>query len=112
MSITSLENKKISFYILTGIAFFILLLRLFYLQIYKQDQYLRESERNRIREIVLQPTRGLFYDRNGSVMVDNQPSYSVYAIPFEVKKSDSILTLASEVLNLEVEDIKQKIKAR
>jgi len=109
---SSLESKKYIYYTLISFAFIILLVRFFYLQIYKQAQYFQESERNRIRQVILQPTRGLMYDRNGIVLVDNRPSYSVYAIPFEVRKSDSILSLAGGILDLEVTEIKRKIHAQ
>lgn len=107
---SKLENKKYVYYFTLFIAFWILTLRFFYLQIYKQAVYFKESEKNRIREVVLQPNRGLIYDRNGIVLVDNRPSYSVYAIPFEVKESDSILAFAGKILNIEPSEIKAIIK--
>ena len=111
MELTTLKNKKYIYYALISFAFLVLISRLFYIQIYKRAQYLRESEKNRIREEVIQPTRGLIYDRKGIVLVDNRPSYSVYAIPFEVKKSDSVLALAGKILNLNQAEVEKKIKS-
>ena len=112
MNSPSLETKKYIFYGFLYVAFFILIARFFYLQIYRQAQYFQESEKNRIRQVVLQPTRGLIYDRNGDVLVDNRPSYSVFAIPFEVKNSDSTLQFVGKILDLELSEIKKKIRTQ
>ena len=106
----SLIKKRLLFIVVISLIFIILIGRFFYLQIYMQATYLRESEKNRIREVTLQPTRGLIVDRGGHILVDNIPSYSVYAIPFEVAKSDSVIELLSEIIEVPVEDIKDKIK--
>lgn len=105
-----IKKKQYLYSILTVILFLILIVRFFYLQIYKQAQYFQASERNRIREVITEPIRGLILDRNGEVLVDNHPSYSVYAIPFEVKDADTSLMLAGEILNLSVAEIKKTIK--
>lgn len=88
------------------LLFLFLIFRLFYLQVYKQDQYLKASESNRIRQVVLKPTRGLIFDRNGEILVDNYPSYSVNAIPFEVQRSDTVLQLASLILDMDVSEMR------
>lgn len=105
-----IENKNYLYSILVVILFMILISRFFYLQIYKQAQYFQASERNRIREVINEPIRGLILDRYGEVLVDNYPSYSVYAIPFEVKRADSVLALAGNILNLSENEIRNTIK--
>ena len=106
----TIPRKQFLYTISVGFLFFILVIRFFYLQIYKQAQYLKASEKNRIREVVIEPTRGLILDRYGEVLVDNHPSYSVYAIPFEVKKSDSVLNLAGQILDMKVGEIRNIIR--
>lgn len=108
--IMTIPRKQYLYSILVIFLFLILSVRFFYLQIYKQAQYFQVSEQNRIRETVIEPTRGLILDRNGEVLVDNHPSYSVYAIPFEVKKSDSILNLAGKILNMNPGEIQSTIR--
>ncbi len=112
MNSPTLETKKYIYFSILYFAFFVLIARFFYLQIYRQAQYFQESEKNRIRQVSLQPTRGLIYDRNGIVLVDNRPSYSVFAIPFEVKDSDSTLALAGKIIDLELSEIKNKIRTQ
>lgn len=63
--------------------------RLFYLQIYKTtDNNLLED--NAIRKVYDYPKRGFVYDRNGELLVSNQPSYDVMVIPREVKALDTL----------------------
>jgi penicillin-binding protein 2 len=108
--IMTIPRKQILYSILVIILFLILIVRFFYLQIYKQAQYFKVSERNRIREVMIEPTRGLIIDRNGEVLVDNHPSYSAYAIPFEVNKADSVLDLAGKILDMKSSEIRNIIK--
>ena len=104
------KKKHYLYSILVVTLFLMLISRFFYLQIYKQAQYFQASERNRIREVINEPIRGLILDRYGEVLVDNYPSYSVYAIPFEVKHADSVLALAGDILNISELEIKNIIK--
>ncbi len=66
--------------LLSGITF---IGRLFYLQIYKgSSDSLYED--NALRKVWDYPKRGFVYDRNGNLLVGNQPSYDVMVIPREV----------------------------
>ncbi|KJD31961.1 penicillin-binding protein [Tamlana nanhaiensis] len=63
--------------------------RLFYLQIYKTDAN-NLFEDNAIRKVYDYPKRGFVYDRNGKLLVANQPTYDVMVIPREVKPLDTL----------------------
>ena len=58
-------------------VFLILLARLCYLQIIKGSDYRRMSENNCVRLQSVAPFRGLVYDRDGVLLVDNRPSFNV-----------------------------------
>lgn len=105
----TLAKKQVVYSVFVIILFMILIARFFYLQIYKQEQYFKASERNRIREVTVEPNRGLMFDRNGEVLVDNYPSYSAYAIPFEVRRADSVLNLAGRILDMTPAEIRSII---
>ncbi|GAA4964648.1 penicillin-binding protein 2 [Algibacter aquimarinus] len=68
--------------ILVGLVF---LSRLFYLQIYDTNNY-SILEDNAIRKVYDYPKRGFVYDRNGQLLVANQPSYDVMVIPREIEE--------------------------
>ena len=71
--------------ILVGIVF---IGRLFYLQVYTTNTYSIDED-NAIRKVFHYPKRGYVYDRNGVLLVANQPSYDVMVIPREVKPLDT-----------------------
>jgi penicillin-binding protein 2 len=63
--------------------------RLFYLQIL-DDSYIKKSENNAIKIKYEYPERGYIYDRNGKLMVANQPSYDIMVTPREMKDIDTL----------------------
>ncbi len=72
--------------ILVGLLF---IARLFYLQVYNKEAY-SLYEDNAIRKEYHYPKRGYVYDRNGKLLVANQPSYDVMVIPREVEPLDTL----------------------
>ena len=72
--------------IIAGLTF---IARLFYLQIYNSETH-SLFEDNAIRKVYDYPKRGFVYDRNGELLVANQPSYDVMIIPREVKPLDTL----------------------
>ncbi|MDJ0818358.1 MAG: penicillin-binding protein 2, partial [Desulfobacterales bacterium] len=58
-------------------AFSVLFLRLVFLQVIRGGEYHLLSLNNRIRLQSIDPPRGLIYDRNGDVLVENRPSFDV-----------------------------------
>lgn len=93
--------------ILTGILF---IGRLFYLQIY-DDSFKLQSESNAYKRIKVYPERGHIYDRNGQLLVANQPSYDLMVIPRKVKPFDSLMLC--ELLSISKQDLIKKLeKAR
>ncbi len=104
-----LSNLKRFYTLFTLALFTILIVRTGQLQLYQWDKYFRESERNRIRDIIVEPLRGLIFDRDGEILVDNRPNYSVSVVPYEFLNADSTIILLSEILNQKPDDLKKKI---
>lgn len=93
--------------IIVGLVF---IARLFYLQVYDNLGY-NIYEDNAIRKVYDYPKRGYVYDRNGKLLVANQPSYDLMIIPREVKPLDT--TEFCNLLNISKEDfLKIYYKAR
>ena len=84
-------------------AFAILILRLWFLQIVNGPAYRAKSEHNRIRLQDIPPFRGMILDRNGEVLVDNRPSYDLYVIPEEVQERSQLLSRLSSLAELNQE---------
>ena len=104
--------KKYIYFGLTAGLFLLLMWRLFYLQIYTSQKYYLQSQKNHIREVTLEPLRGLIYDRGGKVLVENTPAYSVYGIPHELYHTPHVLDRLSGILNLSVSEIRKNVKER
>ena len=80
---------------------FVFIARLFYLQLYDNSEY-NIYEDNAIRKVYDYPKRGYIYDRNGKLLVANQPSYDLMVIPREVKPLDT--TEFCSLLNITKDD--------
>lgn len=66
----------------------ILITRIFYLQVIDETLKLK-SENNAIKKVFDFPERGYIYDRNGKLLVANQPSYDIMVVPREIKNIDT-----------------------
>lgn len=55
--------------------------RLTYLQVVHHDLYTTLSTENRLKILPIPPTRGLIYSRNGVLLADNRPSFSLEVVP-------------------------------
>ncbi|MGG7036370.1 MAG: penicillin-binding protein 2 [Flavobacterium sp.] len=85
----------------------LLLLRLFYLQVI-DDSLKLKSDNNAIKIKYDYPERGYIYDRNGKLLVANQPSYDIMVIPKDIKNLDT--TEFCTLLKITKEEFTEKVK--
>ncbi|MEW8045026.1 MAG: penicillin-binding protein 2, partial [Candidatus Thiodiazotropha sp.] len=83
----------------------ILVGRLFYLQVENHDHYTTLSQDNRVKLEPLPPTRGLIYDRNGAILAQNLPAYSLEITPERTDNLDHTIQKLSEIININEDDI-------
>ncbi|MBD5233563.1 MAG: penicillin-binding protein 2 [Bacteroidales bacterium] len=108
----NLEKRK---YIIGGFIVLIALIylvRLFDLQL-ADEKYKRSADSNAFLKKTVYPSRGLIYDRNGELVVFNQPAYDVMLIPRDVQPFDTIdfcntLNITREQLDKRFADMKDK----
>ncbi len=96
-----MEEYRVRVRIFIGIILFatgILGVQLFRLQIINQDQFREVSRGNALRDIRVVPARGAVYDRNGILMVHNEPTYTVTLTPryFDESKIGLLARLLGE----------------
>jgi penicillin-binding protein 2 len=84
-----------------------LVVRLIYLQIVGHEHYAALSKDNRVKIAPLPPTRGMIYDRNGEVVADNIPSYSLEIVPERVENLAETLARLQTLLDLSEEDLRR-----
>ncbi|MND84709.1 Stage V sporulation protein D [compost metagenome] len=89
------------------VAASLLVLRIFYLQII-DDSFKLKSDNNAIKIKYDYPERGYIYDRNGKLLVANQPSYDIMVIPRELKNIDTLEFC--QLLNITKEDFIKKME--
>lgn len=83
-----------------------LLSRLFFLQVMNHEHYTTLSEKNRLKILPLPPTRGLIYDRNGVVVAENQPAFSLEIIPEQlIEKQDEVIAELGKLIDIGETDI-------
>ncbi|MDX1462631.1 MAG: penicillin-binding transpeptidase domain-containing protein, partial [Marinirhabdus sp.] len=81
--------RKFLLLVIVMITGFVFAGRLFYLQVY-DTSFDKLSENNAIKIEYDYPQRGYIYDRDGELLVSNQPSYDVMVIPRDVKPLDTL----------------------
>jgi len=86
--------------------------RLAYLQITLHDHYRTLSRENRVKLVPLPPTRGLIYDRNGVLLADNYPSYSLEITPDQVRDMEQTLQDLARVVTITGDDLQRFHRAR
>ncbi len=82
---------------------FVLVARLVFLQVFEHEKFVTLAEDNRIQVQSLPPIRGLIYDRNGELLADNIPNYSlaitverVDDLPGTLEEIDRLIGLTDE----------------
>ena len=91
-------------------AFFLLLIRLFYLQIIEGEEYRRLSESNCIRIQSIDPPRGLIYDSKGELIVDNRPSFDVCITLKDAKPIEETLYRLSLCAGVSQQELSERLK--
>jgi penicillin-binding protein 2 len=101
-----LVNDRLIFAaIFAGILFAVLMARLAILQVIEHEHFDVLSNKNRVDIEPLPPQRGLIYDRNGVVLAENIPTFSLELIPEKVVMLDNTLSELAVLFSLSIEDV-------
>ena len=110
---TQIFNQRV---LVAGLIMFFLLImllsRMFFLQITNQQHYSTLSENNRVSIRPIAPTRGLIFDRNGIILAQNLPSFTLEITPEHVDDLNKTLEKLSQLINISKEDLKRFHKRR
>jgi len=86
-----------------------LIIRLWFIQIVNGPLYRTQSENNRIHLQKISPFRGMIFDRNGELLVDNRPSYDLYVLPEDIQDRNQLLSCLKLLLDINPEQIDDKL---
>jgi penicillin-binding protein 2 len=104
-------RKKIKVYTFFVIlSFLVVVMRAWYLQILKGDDFLGKSEQNRIRKISLPDYRGVIKDRRGKIIVNVRPSFSLYVTPEDADNLTESLGFLSGFMEINEDKLKEDIR--
>ncbi len=90
----------------------VLLTNLYYIQISGHDDYQTRSNDNRIKIVPVAPNRGLIYDRNGVLLAENQPVYSLEISTDKVENLNDTFARLKTLMSVTDEDIERFKKER
>ncbi len=100
-----ISRRCISVLLIMVILVLLLIARLGYLQLTKHTLYTTLSQKNSLDLIPIEPTRGLVYDRNGVLLAENMPVFSLDVVPYEVGNLPRALSTISKIISLDDTDI-------
>lgn len=89
------------------VIFGVLILRLYQLQLLYHGELDKKSEENSVRALIREPIRGYMFDRNGKLIVDVGPSYSITLAPFEFDKAT--FPMLSSLLKIDSLTLEERI---
>ncbi len=98
--------------IFIGLAFFLIFIRLWSLQVIKGSDLRRLSENNRIRLRENPADRGMLLDRKGRILAHNRPSFEVYLVPEDLKVNPGVVTEVGRLLNIPPEEIEERLRTQ
>jgi len=102
-----IHNRLIALVVLLGILAFILIARVWYLQIYNNERFEVLSKDNRVRLVPVPPVRGQIFDRNGKVLAENIPVFTLEILPQDVKNMDSLLDELTKIIEVSPADVRK-----
>lgn len=99
------SNRAIVAGVLVSMALLVLLGRMVQLQVAQGEHFKTLSKDNRVKLVPLPPTRGLVYDRNGVLLAQNRPAYSLEVVPEQAGDLDDTLQRLTQILPISDDDL-------
>src|SRR5438128_6340893 len=101
-----------------GLGFALVLLGLLHLQVVDHDLYVELSKENRVRLEVLRAPRGAIFDRDGRLLADSAPSFSIVFRPFptesvtaaRITQSERWIRRVASLVELDTADVRRRVR--
>ena len=106
------QRRYYYFLVVLGIAFLLVSIRLWHLQVIKGSDYRRLSENNRIRLLETRADRGMLLDQKGEILAHNRPSFEVFAVPEDLRGNPEVLAAVGQFLKISPADIQEKMRSQ
>ena len=96
--------------IIVGTVFALLATAYWYVQIARGEHYYTLSENNRMRSVRTMAPRGYVLDRHGSILVDNQPGYTLHLYRREARNLEASVDFAAGVLRVPRDQLRARVQ--
>jgi penicillin-binding protein 2 len=91
------------------IAFALLLLRLWYIQVWRGGIFKEEALQNSVRKIEIDAPRGRIFDKFGKIVADVRPSFDVTIVREDIKNLDELLEKLGKILDVDPAEFKKQL---
>jgi penicillin-binding protein 2 len=85
----------------------VIVARVFYLTVLEHEHFTTLSKSNRVKITPIPPIRGLIYSRDGVVLAENKPMFSLEVIPEQIDDVDQLISELKKIISIEESDIKR-----
>ena len=109
-SLDSLKRRIILAALVVLVFVALIFSRLWFLQIYKGDEYRARADNNRVRVSEIAAPRGNILDRKEREMVTNRPSFNVVLVREDSNDVDTLIKELAQALSLDISDMWDKLR--
>jgi penicillin-binding protein 2 len=101
----SFFNRLVVVYVFFGFVFSFFLYQTYSLQVSEYKDYKTAAIANKTKEVLVQPVRGIIYDRSGKIIVNNVPTYDLILKASLIKNIDAFLSDLSPIIELDSNEL-------
>jgi penicillin-binding protein 2 len=101
----SFFNRLVVVYVFFGFVFSFFLYQTYSLQVSEYKDYETAAIANKTKEVLVQPVRGIIYDRSGKIIVNNVPTYDLIVKASLIKSIDDFLSDLSPIIELDSDEL-------
>ena len=98
------KSRLILIYLFFALLYALLVYRTYSLQVYSFSSYELASIENKTKTVLVQPTRGIIYDRNGNILINNVPSYDLIIQPSQITDIQTYLDRLDSIISISNRD--------
>ena len=101
----SFFNRLVVVYVFFGFVFSFFLYQTYSLQVSEYKDYETAAIANKTKEVLVQPVRGIIYDRSGKIIVNNVPTYDLIVKASLIESIDAFLSDLSPIIELDSDEL-------
>lgn len=112
MFVKNIHNRIKFIFIVVSVMFFVIILRVFYIQVISYDKLNELSDNLWSRNLPITADRGLILDRNGKVLAKNITTVSLVLIPNQIKNKEKVAQDLANILNVDYDEIYEHVSKK